>query len=613
VLAGVLGAQFLAGDPASCITGAAVALIVVLSRGRRGALPWVAGAYGASLVLAAAGIGPSAALLPNTTRGTMALPDATLWSLHPLRLVELVWPGFLGASADARYNLAEVVAASGHYILDPSWSLSVYLGAPVLALAVLAALDRRRARRGLWIGVAILMLLALGSYTPLYALFRAVFPPEQVIRYPEKHVAGAVCLLCALAGAGVSDLSRPTRAVPWVFGGALGCLVLPVILLSVLWPALAARLGNAAALMVPPVDVEGAMALSLRSGVVSAASAALTSWLLLSASRHRAAGGLAVAIHVAHAAWEGWAITPVAKAAELSQPPRLLRLAPVRNGPAPRIFRPTAMKAGIPPEYQAEYRHQTLLLDVAAQFGYAAVPGFEGWTSRASAALWSVAPRMPLRSFLALFAIDAVVLPAELRRRLLGGERDGPEVLLADLELDSVTQGEDPEGKAAWALARIEGIRPRAFVAPRWRWVGESGAVQALLAPSRGDDLAQVVLTGDGPPSAPDRAALPLSPCSVASYVPEDVQLDCNSPAGGYATLVDEHAPGWSAKVDGVPVAIVTADLVLRAVRVEAGRHRVEFTYRTPLLRAGMALSVLFWLAWLALLWVEARRAPARS
>jgi hypothetical protein len=610
LLAGVFGAQLLAGDPASCVTGAAVSLIVMLSRGRRRALPWLGAAYGVALLLAGASVLPSAALLPHTTRGTLALPDAALWSLHPWRLVELVWPGFLGTAADARYNLAELVAASGKDVLDPSWSLSLYLGAPVLALAAVAGLDRRRGTRGLWIGVAVLMLLALGSYTPLHSVFQSVFPPERVIRYPEKHVAGALCLVCALAGAGLPRVARWARAAPWVFGAALGCLVVPLILLSVLWPAVVDLLGGAAALMAPPIDLEGALALSLRSGVVGAASAAVISWLLLSSSRHRAAGALAVAIHVAHAGWEGWSITPVAKTSELSRPPRLLRLAPVRAGPPPRIFRPPAMKAGIPPENQAEYRHETLLLDVAARFGYAAVPGFEGWSSRASAALWSQAPRMPLRSFLTLFAIDAVVLPVELRHRLLGGERDPPQGLLADLTLGSATQSEDAQGNLSWTLARIEGVRPRAFVAPRWRWVPESRALDVLIEPSRGDDAGLVVLTGDGPSSTLDRAALPLSPCSVASYVPERVQLDCDSPAGGYVTLVDAHAPGWTASVDGASAPIVTADLLLRAVPVAPGRHHVEFTYRTPLLRAGMAVSLLSWLAWVALLW--RRRAAAQ-
>jgi len=607
VLAGVVGAQLLAGDPASCVTGAAVALIVLLARGRRRSVPWAAAAYGAALVLAAAGVMPGAALLPSTTRASLSIRDSTLWSLHPARLVELVWPGFLGNSADARYNLAEVLAATGGGVLEPSWSLSLYVGAPVLALAVVAALDARRGARRLWIGITILVLLALGAYTPLYSAFRAVFLPEQVIRYPEKHVAGAICLVCALAGAGVTRVSRSMRAVPWVFGAAIGSLVLPLIVLSVLWPSLVERLGGAAALMVPPVDVEGAMALSLRSGVVSAASAAITSWLLLSSARYRGAGGLAVAIHVAHAAWEGWAVTPVVRSSELSEPPRLLRQAPPRAGAPPRVFRPPAMKAGIPPEHQARYRHETLLLDVPARFGYAAVPGFEGWTSSASAALWSSAQRMPLRSFVNLFAIDAVVLPAGIRPRLFEDGRPDRDALLADLALAASTQSEDTEGNLAWTLVRTEGVRPRAFVAPRWRWIHESAAADALVAPSRGDDPGLVVLTGDGPPSPADRAALPLSPCTVASYVPEHVQLDCDSSAGGYATLVDEHAPGWTATVDGAPADIAVADLLLRAVPVHPGRHRVEFKYRTPLLRAGAALSAASWALWVALLWRRPR------
>src|SRR5689334_7338459 len=61
--------------------------------------------------------------------------------------------------------------------------------------------------------------------------------------------------------------------------------------------------------MVPPIDLEGAMALTLRLGAVSAA---ITSWLLLTLSRYRGAGGRTVAIDAAHTAWKGWAVTPAA-------------------------------------------------------------------------------------------------------------------------------------------------------------------------------------------------------------------------------------------------------------------------------------------------------------
>src|SRR4051794_18612017 len=120
ILAAIVGAQLLAGDPASSITAGVVALVVALSRGSRPSrsVPWVGAAYLAALLLGAAGILPGLALLPHTTRELIGPQEGTLWSLHPWRLFELVWPGFLGNPADPRYNLAELLAKSGGSALD---------------------------------------------------------------------------------------------------------------------------------------------------------------------------------------------------------------------------------------------------------------------------------------------------------------------------------------------------------------------------------------------------------------------------------------------------------------------------------------------------------------
>jgi hypothetical protein len=607
ILAAILGAQVLAGDPASNITAGIVAVIVAVSRGAQGArgLRWLAGAYAAALMLGAAGVLPGLALLPHTTRQAIGLREGALWSLHPWRLVELVWPGFLGNPADPRYNLGELLAASGGGALETSWSLSAYLGAPVLALAALAAIARRPGSRGLWIGVSILLLLALGAYTPLYPVFRACFPPEQLIRYPEKHVVGALCLLCALAGAGISDLARVSRAVPWVFGAAMGFLVVPLILVSVLWPALTTWLGAAGAVMVPPVDVEGALTLSLRSGVVTVAAAAATSWLFLRSAVRPGIGGksgtLAVAVHVVHAAWEGWTIAPVAKVEQLRNRPGLLRSAAAAPAlPPPRILRSPVLDADVPPEQQAAYRHETLYLDSVARYGFAAVPGFEGWRSREFAALWARAGSMPLQVFLTLYAIDYVALPSEMRSLLLPPGQP-PQGTVADVLLAPGRAA--PREDFRFTLVPTDGVRPRAFVAPRWRWSSAPEALDAVLSPARAADPGMVVLTGSGPPAPPDRDRLPLSPCQIVSYVPERVELDCGSPAAGYAVLVDENAPGWTARVDGNPASVIPADLLLRAVPVPAGRHRVEMTYRTPQLRTGAAVSAVSWAALVMLFW----------
>jgi uncharacterized membrane protein YfhO len=92
------------------------------------------------------------------------------------------------------------------------------------------------------------------------------------------------------------------------------------------------------------------------------------------------------------------------------------------------------------------------------------------------------------------------------------------------------------------------------------------------------------------------------------------VLLDCDSPGGGYAVLLDEWAPGWTAATDGRPAPILLADGLFRAVPVEPGPHRIVVSYSTPGLRAGAAVSLLAWLggaAWL--LAGRARRRPPGS
>jgi hypothetical protein len=371
VLAGILGAQFLAGDPASAITSGLVALVVTWSRapGRIQSVARLGGAYAAALLLAAAGVLPGLALLPLTTRGVLSPAEATTWSLHPWRLLEMIWPGFLGNPLDPAYNLAELVANAGAGQLEPSWSLGLFLGAPILSLAILALLAGVRGSRGLWLGVAALVVLSLGAYTPLYPFFRSVFPPERVIRYPEKHVVGAICILCALAGAAVPELGRLDRVARWAFATGIAFLALPLATVVLLQGWLIQRLGGAAARMVPPLELVPIFAQSLRSGAVSLVAAVAVAWLFLRSGHPRfgrPAGALAVALYLVHAGWEAWAITPAAAARPFTLAPSLLRTAlnaARPTAPPMRIYRTPVVDAEIMPEAGPAFSHETLNLN----------------------------------------------------------------------------------------------------------------------------------------------------------------------------------------------------------------------------------------------------------
>jgi hypothetical protein len=59
-----------------------------------------------------------------------------------------------------------------------------------------------------------------------------------------------------------------------------------------------------------------------------------------------------------------------------------------------------------------------------------------------------------------------------------------------------------------------------------------------------------------------------------------------------FLVLANVHYPGWCAAVDGEATPIAMTNYVVQGVRVPPGDHDVVFEFRSPTLRAGLAISV---------------------
>lgn len=77
------------------------------------------------------------------------------------------------------------------------------------------------------------------------------------------------------------------------------------------------------------------------------------------------------------------------------------------------------------------------------------------------------------------------------------------------------------------------------------------------------------------------------------SYAPNKLNYQAKSAKGGVAVFSEIYFPwGWTATVDGKPTDIARVNYVLRAIRIPAGTHNIEFTFNPESLKVTNTIAV---------------------
>ena len=148
--------------------------------------------------------------------------------------------------------------------------------------------------------------------------------------------------------------------------------------------------------------------------------------------------------------------------------------------------------------------------------------------------------------------------------------------------------------------------RPRAYFVTRAHLVDNANEAIARLTATDFDSQQEVVIIGDNIDAIPASDVL-LESTAPADSVPSTtnirpvmvsqqdsgkVILTVDTPKPGLVVLTDTFYPGWQATVNGQPAPIWPANLAFRAVAVEAGTHRIEFSYEPNSFYIGLWVSV---------------------
>ncbi len=136
---------------------------------------------------------------------------------------------------------------------------------------------------------------------------------------------------------------------------------------------------------------------------------------------------------------------------------------------------------------------------------------------------------------------------------------------------------------------RVKDPLPGAYVARGERSAADPEATLRVLLDPGFDPRSEVVLAearGRGP-----AASSGADDVRVLSRRLDAIEVEAQLAAAGVLVVLEAFEPGWVATVDAAPAPVLRANGLFRAVRLEAGRHRVRFAYRPRSVAYGAAIS----------------------
>lgn len=134
-------------------------------------------------------------------------------------------------------------------------------------------------------------------------------------------------------------------------------------------------------------------------------------------------------------------------------------------------------------------------------------------------------------------------------------------------------------------------VLPRAWVVGNYERIGRDQEILDRMKQPDFDPAKSVIVEEELAGFVPSDSV--TGRVSIDSYQPNRVMMTAETDRDGILVMSDNHYPAWQAFLDGAPVKAYRANYTFRAITLPAGRHQVEFRYRSRHFIWGLTISII--------------------
>jgi len=560
------------------------------------ALGWIALVTVSGILLAAIQILPTLELIRSSgRRGGLDFQTVSGWSLHPINLLQLIFPRVFGDF----FRLTKTGSWASMFFEDREpYLLSCYFGAFSLLLAVFGLLlsERRWMSRTLAIVALVALLLASGKYGPVYEQLFEICPLFRYGRYPVKYLLAFNFSLALLAGYGMNRILALRETGQWMRylkrPWIVGCLVFMGI-------ALFASIIAEQRTLAQSNDSEIALQVSYQEKMLEVPWTIIVSALQ---SMQLQLGALAVFLALS---WVGKVRAGIVKVSALSlllfdfgihnywiNP--LIHSELYEASPAAAYLQDRESSSSQFRIYKLENdgpQEDTMTLgetnSIVWSYFYRklTLAQFLAAKDHISFAVFQPVDRLETLPSQRIYQELAAVKTQEEKLRFLAGLNVKYVVATHQVEspllaLDSTFPVNSPE---SLRIYRLLSHLPRVFL------TDSQGPADGRLS------FRNQLSVGPGAESQRNNS---LERAEIVSYRPNQIEIETESSRSRLLVLLDSYYPGWKASIDGESAPVIAANFVYRAIDLPPGQHRVTFRYEARSFVRGAWITgcwALFW------------------